>query len=653
MRNPNNIFRMKTGFLFRLLSTLVIGFHCIVVNAQDCPQNIDFETGTFDQWTCYVGFVIEQGNKNLIRISPSGQAMSNRHTMYSSSQGNVLDPYGHFPVICPNGSGHSVKLGNEEGQALAEGISYEFKIPGNRKVFSIVYNYAIVFQNPTHAAYQQPRFEIQVLNVTKNEIINCSSFEYIPFGPPKPGFKVSDSPGSNVPVYYKDWTPATINLNDHAGETIRIFFKTADCTFFEHFGYAYIDVNSDCNDEFKAAKYCPDDTLITLTAPYGFQNYTWFNSTFTQALGTLPTLSVPPQVALGAPIPVVVIPYFGYGCMDTFYARVVDTLTVKANAGSDIISCNRDSVLIGGTSSSGLVYYWKPSLGLSDPAASNPLASPASPTNYTLTVNSSGGGCVNHDTVFVNTSFVSDSLQVVGQLNYCQLNGDSVIFLVQNADRIQWFRDNIKINGADQQQYKPFQSGSYYAVLSNRDGCTVTTPKKSVRVEYPKQGILYPTKYAVAGIPINLDARNFGSNVLWKPSFNLNNPNIVSPVFSSNSDQSYTINIKTNAGCTTVDTQVVKIVAHADILVPTAFTPNHDGLNDVLRPVLFGIKELHYFKIFNRWGQLLFETKNSGDGWDGKLKAVNQSSQVVVWMAEGIGWDEKIYFRRGTSTILR
>src|SRR4030095_9237971 len=118
-------------------------------------------------------------------------------------------------------------------------------------------------------------------------------------------------------------------------------------------------------------------------------------------------------------------------------------------------------------------------------------------------------------------------------------------------------------------------------------------------------------------------------------------------------DQLYTIEIKTSSECTTVDTQFVKIVAHADIYVPNAFTPNDDGLNDILRPILIGIKEFHYFKIFNRWGQLLFDTKNPSAGWDGRLNATPMSSQVIVWMAEGLGLDNKIYFRKGVSTILR
>ena len=57
------------------------------------------------------------------------------------------------------------------------------------------------------------------------------------------------------------------------------------------------------------------------------------------------------------------------------------------------------------------------------------------------------------------------------------------------------------------------------------------------------------------------------------------------------------------------------------IYVPNAFTPNKDGLNDLLKPFMIGIRELKYFRIFNRWGQLVFETQDPNNGWDGRIKA--------------------------------
>jgi gliding motility-associated-like protein len=94
-------------------------------------------------------------------------------------------------------------------------------------------------------------------------------------------------------------------------------------------------------------------------------------------------------------------------------------------------------------------------------------------------------------------------------------------------------------------------------------------------------------------------------------------------------------------------------VKSVEILVPKAFTPNRDGKNDYLRPILLGVKQLNYFKIFNRWGQVIFETRNDQPGWDGRLKGILQSSQVFVWVAEGVGVDNRVYIKKGTSVLIR
>ena len=134
----------------------------------------------------------------------------------------------------------------------------------------------------------------EITNVTDNIIIDCSSFTFIPYGSILPGFFESPNPVDNTPVWCKDWSAVSINLDGMAGKMIRLFFKTSDCTFRRHFGYAYIDVNSECSSEFNGAAYCPDDTAVTITAPYGYQSYTWYNSTFTQTLGNQQTLYFSP-----------------------------------------------------------------------------------------------------------------------------------------------------------------------------------------------------------------------------------------------------------------------------------------------------------------------------------------------------------------------
>jgi len=146
--------------------------------AQDCPNNIDFETGTFNGWTCYIGSSAAVNGQNVIYLSPTPGPIPNRQTMYSRSSLGALDEYGGFPVNCPNGSGYSVRLGNNIAGTEAEGLSYEFTIPANQNIYSLIYHYAVVFQDPNHEIYQQPRLVIQITNVTDNSLIPQSKWRY-------------------------------------------------------------------------------------------------------------------------------------------------------------------------------------------------------------------------------------------------------------------------------------------------------------------------------------------------------------------------------------------------------------------------------------------------------------------------------------------
>ncbi len=638
-----------------VLSFLTLCFSSFIINAQNCPNNIDFEKGDFSGWTCYTGSVAAVGNANVISLYSSGGPAPDQHTMYSAAiNGSLTDYYGGFPVMCPNGSRYSVKLGNNSAGAQAEGLSYEFTIPSDRNTYSLIYHYAVVFQDPNHLPFQQPRLELEIMNVTDNELITCSSFTFFPNGSPLPGFFMSPHSDS-VAVWCKNWSAVTINLNGKAGKTIRLFFKTADCTFVRHFGYAYVDVNSECSSEFVGATYCPDDTAVNVTAPYGYQGYTWYNSTFTQVLGTQQTINFNPPPPPGTTIAVELVPFNGYGCLDTLYALMLDTLKLKANAGPDVISCNKNPVLIGAIPEPSVNYYWSPVTGLSNPGIANPGANPDVTTTYILTSQSSGGGCLTTDTVVVKASIIDSSMQLKGKSLFCINSGDSAVLEVQPTNSIQWIRNGSSVSGANQYIYKVTQSGGYYAALSNSDGCSINTRTENIVIESPRQGISYPIEYAVINLPFELQARTFGISILWNPSTYLNNPAIPNPLFTASEelDQLYSIDIKTAAGCLTVDIQLVKVIKEVKVYVPTAFTPNNDGLNDYLKPTMLGIKELNYFRIYHRGGQLVYDMKSNQSGWDGKIGGVVQTTGVFVWIFQGIGWDKQVHTQKGTVVIIR
>jgi gliding motility-associated-like protein len=87
--------------------------------------------------------------------------------------------------------------------------------------------------------------------------------------------------------------------------------------------------------------------------------------------------------------------------------------------------------------------------------------------------------------------------------------------------------------------------------------------------------------------------------------------------------------------------------------VPNAWSPNGDGHNDKLFPLTINIVELKYFRVFNRWGQLMFETNIIGNGWDGIYKGVPQVQDVYTWTVEAYGADGKHYKLAGNAILMR
>jgi gliding motility-associated-like protein len=159
----------------------------------------------------------------------------------------------------------------------------------------------------------------------------------------------------------------------------------------------------------------------------------------------------------------------------------------------------------------------------------------------------------------------------------------------------------------------------------------------------------------VVNQPLQLNASG-GTQYLWTPALHLNSNSTANPiaVFDAEVDSiTYTVRVSRN-GCHAVDAITIRVFrTDADIFVPSAFTPDGDGRNDLLRPLAIGIRELKSFQVFNRWGQLVFETGQAAKGWDGRVKGVAQGASVYVYVAVGITYLGQPIVRKGTVTLIR
>jgi len=147
--------------------------------------------------------------------------------------------------------------------------------------------------------------------------------------------------------------------------------------------------------------------------------------------------------------------------------------------------------------------------------------------------------------------------------------------------------------------------------------------------------IRYPDVLTVPDHPTQVWARDTGVAYRWTPIAVLSDPLIRNPLATLKETTGFIVRIGFPSGCVVFDTVLVKVARQPGIHVPKAFTPNGDGRNDRLIPILVGIAELKYFRVYNRWGNILHESRGTGAGlgWDGTYRGVRQPMDTYVWTA--------------------
>ncbi len=201
---------------------------------------------------------------------------------------------------------------------------------------------------------------------------------------------------------------------------------------------------------------------------------------------------------------------------------------------------------------------------------------------------------------------------------------------------------------------------SYVLSVENGNGCKSISNDTVTITMLPKLQLFAGNDTSIAiNQSLQLNAQDLTNsnfiNYLWTPGFGLNNAALKNPVLMLNSTGIYTYSVKgTNAfGCTATDALIVKIFKGTEIYVPTIFTPNGDGVNDIFLPTYVGIKELKYFNVYNRYGQLVFTTQNQTIGWNGLFKGQLQNNEAFVWQVEGVDYTGKTIFKKGTVVLAK
>jgi gliding motility-associated-like protein len=341
------------------------------------------------------------------------------------------------------------------------------------------------------------------------------------------------------------------------------------------------------------------------------------------------------------------------GCKntDSVRVRVVDQVTLSVR--SDTTFCRGDGVQLS-ASTDGLAFTWTPNTDLSNPNIVNPIANPPATTTYQLTARIGNCSATDDVTVFV---VPYPSVNAGPDVTICydasaQLNGNII------ASNFFW-RPQGSLNNPNilNPIARPGQTTSYILTATDTLGCPKPGFDTVVVTVLPKVNAFAGRDTAiVVGQPLQLNATG-GETYLWSPPLGLNNINIANPVANLNGNPDsirYKVLVRDIAGCLDSATVLVKIFkTNPQIFVPTGFTPNGDGRNDLLKPIGVGISRIDYFRVYNRWGQLVFSTTINGHGWDGKIGGKAQATNTFVWLVKAVDFTGKSVFQKGTATLIR
>ncbi|MBV9987359.1 MAG: gliding motility-associated C-terminal domain-containing protein [Chitinophagaceae bacterium] len=202
----------------------------------------------------------------------------------------------------------------------------------------------------------------------------------------------------------------------------------------------------------------------------------------------------------------------------------------------------------------------------------------------------------------------------------------------------------------------PTKTTAYVLTATNNVGCL--KPKTDtivVTVIPPVNANAGHDTTVLPGQPVQLQASG-GVDYAWRPVTGLNNPFVDNPIATlDNTIDSIVYTVRVNDGACYAEDQVTVHVLRSgsDILVPSGFTPNGDGKNDVIRPALFGISKFGYFSVYNRWGQLLYSTPEIGKGWDGNFAGIAQAPGTYVYQTLGYDLQGNRVYRKGTFVLIR
>ena len=587
-------------FLKYLLSFCLILLTSNWSVAQNCP-NSNFSEGNFNHWTGTTGSTPSLGTPYDFPGFVVGQ-----HTIITSASLD-LNTGGAISTV-PPGATSSCMLGDAVAGWGAESMTYSMLVDMSNRLF--VYEYAMVLQDPIdppHLLNEKPRFIVKMMD-DQGQLLpgNCGFYETYG-GDPNNNFSYAAND-----VTYSNWKKVAIDLTAFIGTTVQIQFTTMDCDLGAHWGYAYLSTS--CGSlEMDIQKNC--EGSIVLTAPAGFDSYLWSpggETTQSIVIDNPPTGTYSYSCSLN--------PIAGLSCPST-----IDTtfsfIHTPAFSVIDTAICLGETIEISTTNQeTGGTYSWSPTGQTTAEISVSPLTN----TSYYVTYHALND-CIYTDTAYIEVNalpqfYIEDFFVCAGSEAVLEPTPNSLNYIWANG-----YLSNTPFTPTTSQ---------YYVVTATDPitGCQQTDSlfidlKPMPTAAFSSVCGTFPAQFTYLSVNGIINYWNFGDG---SPTVAGDDATHLYTI-SSNSTFLVTLTTESLYGCK--DSVQQEFIIPMLYYIPNTFTPDGDEFNNEFKPVFSHQSNVgsYSFKIFNRWGEIVFETLDLNVGWDGMYAYQVAQDGTYTW----------------------
>ncbi len=412
-----------------------------------------------------------------------------------------------------------------------------------------------------------------------------------------------------------------------------------------------------------------NDVFLGFKVPLGmceFQNFTFtdtswsywstMNSWYWNFNGITSTEQSPTFYAGAAGIYTVMMTATdGWGCTDTLRQNIEIYAPPVISAGADTIVCFGDNATLLATGAN--TYVWADGATLSCTACNPTLANPPSaPTTYTV-IGTDIHGCKDTASTRVFHRFKTIS-GAYGEGEIC--TGTTLQLHDTGATKFTWYPPQWLSDPTSGSPVTTPLGSVTYTVVAQLAGCIPDTNVLTITVHPTPSVDAGPDQTLPAGSVATLEARaTNATKYSWADGATLDCTNCAETHASPEVTTTYTVTVSNNFGCTASDSVTIFMYCSDNqVYLPNSFTPNGDGHNDLFYPRGSAVKNIKSFRIYNRWGELLFSRSNFPlnditNAWDGSYEGMAPRPDVYVYIVEGICGNGKPMFIKGDVTIIR